>query len=293
MSYVFSFVLAGIITGGLYALLAIGLNLIFGVLRFINVAHGDMLTIGAFAAIVAGYAVSGQIYSTVPFAFLAVALAGVIIARLAIMRLAKNGEFDERRGLVLTLGLSMFVGSLILAAFGPQYRAVPGLTPLPSFQFMGVTFEGQRLLILLGSLVLTAALFAFLRFTLTGMAIRATAENPTAAQANGINIRLIQTITFALGSALAGAAGALVAPITYAFPAMGFSYTIYAFIVVVIGGLGSLWGALVAGYLLGIAESLSVLILPTGYNAAIGPLLMLAVLAFRPQGLFGVGQRTV
>lgn len=136
MSLVLSYMLAGIITGGLYALLAIGLNLIFGVLRFINVAHGDMLTIGAFVAIVAGYLISGQIHSTVPFAFLVVALVGVIMARLAITRLAKNGQFDERRGLVLTLGLSMFVGSLILAAFGPQYRAVPGLTPLPSFHKM-------------------------------------------------------------------------------------------------------------------------------------------------------------
>lgn len=293
MSLVISYVIAGIITGGLYALLAIGLNLIFGVLRFINVAHGDMLTIGAFSAILAGSIASGQIYATVPFAFLVVCLVGIVVARLSIMKLAVDGQFDERRGLVLTLGLSMFIGSLILAVFGPLYQAVPGISPLPSFQFAGVTFEGQRLLILIGSLVLTAALFAFLRFTLTGMAIRATAENPIAAQANGININWTQTITFALGSALAGAAGALVAPITYAFPAMGFPYTIYAFIVVVIGGLGSLWGALFAGYLLGIAESVSVLILPSGYNAAIGPLLMLLVLTFRPQGLFGVGRRTV
>lgn len=293
MSLVLSYIIAGIITGGLYALLAVGLNLIFGVLKFINVAHGDMLTVGAFSAILAGSIVSGQIYSTVPFAFLAVCLIGIIIARLCIMRLAVNGEFDERRGLVLTLGLSMFIGSLLLVVFGPQYQSVPGLSPLPNFQFAGVTFEGQRVLILVGSLVLTAALFVFLRFSLMGMAIRATAENPEAAQANGIDIRWTQTITFALGSALAGAAGALVAPITYAFPAMGFAYTIYAFIVVVIGGLGSLWGALVAGYLLGIAESLSVLLLPPGYNAAIGPVLMLVVLTFRPQGLFGVGQRIV
>jgi len=293
VSLVLSYVLAGVITGGLYALLAIGLNLIFGVLRFINVAHGDMLTVGAFSAILAGWIVSGQIYATVPFAFIVVSLLGVVIARLCIARLARDGEFDEQRGLVLTLGLSMFVGSLILAIFGPRYQSVPGLSPLPNFQFAGVTFEGQRLLILVGSLTLTAALFAFLRYSLTGMAIRATAENPTAAQANGIHIRRMQTITFALGSAFAGAAGALVAPITYAFPAMGFPYTIYAFIVVVIGGLGSLWGALVAGYLLGVAESLSVLILPPGYNAAIGPLLMLTVLILRPQGLFGVGKRVV
>lgn len=293
MSMFLNLILAGIFTGGLYALLAIGQTLIFGVLRFINVAHGDMLTVGAFAAIAAGMALSGQAVVTVPFALLAAAIIGIGVASVAILRLSKNGEIDPDRGIVFSLGLSMVIGSVILTAFGPLYRAVPAAHPLPTFQVLDVTVEGQRLLVLVGSVVLTVLLFLFLRFTLTGKAIRATAENAPAAQANGINITKMQIISFALGSGLAGAAGALVGPITYAFPAMGFSYTIYAFIVVVIGGLGSLWGALAAAYLLGIAESLSVVLLPSGFNAAVGPLMMVAVMLFRPQGLFGRGQRIV
>lgn len=293
MSMYLNLILAGIFTGGLYALLAIGQTLIFGVLRFINVAHGDMLTVGAFAAIAAGMVLSGHAVATVPIAFAAAAIIGIGVASVAILRLSKNGEIDPDRGIVFSLGLSMVIGSVILTAFGPLYRAVPGSHPLPTFQILDVTVEGQRLLVLVGSVLLTVLLFLFLRFTLTGKAIRATAENAPAAQANGINITRMQIISFALGSGLAGAAGALVGPITYAYPAMGFSYTIYAFIVVVIGGLGSLWGALAAAYLLGIAESLSVVLLPSGFNAAVGPLMMVAVMLFRPQGLFGRGQRIV
>jgi branched-chain amino acid transport system permease protein len=147
--------------------------------------------------------------------------------------------------------------------------------------------EGQRLVILAGSIVLAAALMLFLRFTLVGLAIRAVGENPAAAQANGISVPRIRLITFALGSELAGAAGALITPVTYAFPAMGFNYTLYAFITIIIGGLGSVWGAVLAGFLLGIAESLSVIWLTTGYNAIVGPGLMLLMLLLRPQGLLG------
>jgi len=147
--------------------------------------------------------------------------------------------------------------------------------------------EGQRLVILGGSLVLATALMLFLRFTLLGLAMRAVAENPEAAQANGVSVPRIHLITFGLGSALAGAAGALITPVTYAFPAMGFTYTMYAFITVIIGGLGSVWGAVLAGFLLGISESLSVIWLTTGYNAIVGPALMLLTLVLRPQGLLG------
>jgi branched-chain amino acid transport system permease protein len=149
--------------------------------------------------------------------------------------------------------------------------------------------ERQRLVILGGSIILAAALMLFLRFTLVGVAIRAVGENPDAAQANGVSVARIHLLTFAIGSALAGAAGALISPVTYAFPAMGFNYTLYAFMTIIIGGLGSVWGAVLAGFLLGIAESVSVMWLASGYNALVGPALMLLMLVLRPQGLLGRG----
>ena len=150
-----------------------------------------------------------------------------------------------------------------------------------------IFIEKQRLAILVGSFLIAGALMVFLRFTRLGRAIRAVGENPEAAQASGISVKRIHLLTFTLGAVLAGAAGALVTPVTYAYPAMGLYYTIYAIAVVIIGGLGSVWGAIFAGLILGVAESLSVVVMPSGYNALVAPLLMLLTLIFRPQGLFG------
>jgi len=284
---ILTYAVLGIMTGGLYALLGLSLNLIFGVMRVINVAHGEMLTLGAYTAVLlATVGIGGPLLSVVP-AILVVTLAGLIIARVLIRPLTVDGRVHEQRGMVMSLGLSLFLSNAVLAIFGPNYQRVPGLMVRGAIEIGDLVLEGQRLVILGGSLVLATALMLFLRFTLLGLAMRAVAENPEAAQANGVSVPRIHLITFGLGSALAGAAGALITPVTYAFPAMGFTYTMYAFITVIIGGLGSVWGAVLAGFLLGIAESLSVIWLTTGYNAIVGPALMLLTLVLRPQGLLG------
>jgi branched-chain amino acid transport system permease protein len=285
--HVVNFTLAGIMNGALYALLAVGLNLIFGVMRFINVAHGDMLTLGAYASILWALLAHPSPAGAVTTAVVTVLLAGVAVERALIAPIARDGRLDERRALVLTLGFSMFLSNLILAVFGAEYRSVPGGLASGALHLGDLTLEGQRLVVLAGSLILSALLMGFLRFTLIGLAIRATAQNAEAALSSGIDIRRIRTLSFAIGSALAAAAGALIAPITYAFPAMGFPFTLKAFIVVVVGGLGNIWGGLLTGYLLGVAESLAVLWMPTGYNAIIGPAMMLLVLILRPIGIFG------
>jgi len=281
------FIVLGVMTGGLYALLGLSLTLIFGVMRVINVAHGEMLTLGAYTAVMLGAVGLGGVLVPVAAAILVVTFVGLIIARVLIRPLTVEGRVHEQRGMVMTLGLSLFLSNAVLATFGPDYQRVPGLMARGAIEIGDLVIEGQRLIILMGSLVLAAALMLFLRFTRLGLAIRAVGENPEAAQANGVSVRRIHLITFALGSALAGAAGALITPVTYAFPAMGFSYTLYAFITIIIGGLGSVWGAVLAGFLLGIAESVSVIWLTTGYNAIVGPALMLLMLVLRPQGLLG------
>jgi branched-chain amino acid transport system permease protein len=281
------FAALGIMTGGLYGLLGLGLNLIFGVMRVINVSHGEMLTLGAYTAIVLGMTTIGSPWVAIVAAVLVVTLVGVLIARLLLRPITIDGRVHEQRGMVLSLGLSLVLANLVLAIFGPEFQRVPGKLAEGAIQIGDLVLELQRLVILGACLAIAAALMAFLRFTLTGLAIRAVGENPEAAQASGISVRRIHLLTFAIGSALAGAGGALITPATYAFPAMGLNYTLYAFSVVIIGGLGSVWGAVLAGFLLGIVESLSVIWLPSGYNAIVGPILMLAMLILRPQGLLG------
>jgi branched-chain amino acid transport system permease protein len=284
---IINFVALGIMTGSIYALLGLSLNLVFGVLRVINVAHGEMLTLGAYTAVLlAGVQFGGPLLPILA-ALLAVTFVGLIIARVLLRPLTTDGRIHEQRGMVMSLGLSLFLSNVVLALFGPDYQRVPGLIAGGVLEIGDLVLEGQRLVILAGTMMMATALMLFLRFTLLGLAIRAVGENPEAAQANGISVPMIHLITFALGSALAGGAGALITPVTYAYPAMGFNYTLYAFMTVIIGGLGQVWGAVLAGFLLGIAESLSVMVLPTGFNAVVGPALMLVALVFRPQGLLG------
>jgi len=281
------FTALGIMTGGLYGLLGLGLNLIFGVMRVINVSHGEMLTLGAYAAVVVSMTPMKSPWFAVSIAILVVTVAGFLVARLLLAPLTTDGRVHEQRGLVLTLGLSFVVANLILATFGPEYQKVPGQLAQGAYMIGDLVLEKQRVVILAACLAIAAALMLFLKYSRTGCAIRAVGENPEAAQACGISVRRIHLLTFALGSALAGVSGALITPATYAMPAMGFNYTLYAFIIVIVGGLGSTWGAVLAGFLLGIAESISVLWLPSGYNAIVGPILMLLMLIFRPQGLLG------
>ena len=281
------FTALGIMTGGLYGLLGLGLNLIFGVMRVINVSHGEMLTLGAYAAVVVSMTPLKSPWFAIAIAILVVTVAGFLVARLLLAPLTTDGRVHEQRGLVLTLGLSFVVANLILASFGPEYQKVPGQLAQGAYMLGDLVLEKQRVVILAACLVIAAALMLFLKYSRTGCAIRAVGENPEAAQACGISVRRIHLLTFALGSALAGVSGALITPATYAMPAMGFNFTLYAFTIVIVGGLGSTWGAVLAGFLLGIAESVSVLWLPSGYNAIVGPVLMLLMLIFRPQGLLG------
>lgn len=287
LSDILYFVILGLMTGSLYGLLGLGMNVVFGVLRLVNISHGDMLTVAAYVGVALALAGLRSPWISMALGVGAVTILGLLIARILLSPVATEGRVDEQRGMVITLGLSLVIPNLILEIFGPDYQHVPG-------QFMtGVVYVGdlpldkQRIAIFIGSIVIAAGLMFFLRYTRLGRAIRAVGENPEAAQASGISVRSIHLLTFALGAALAGVAGALVTPVTYAFPAMGLSYTLYSIAVVIIGGLGSVWGAIVAGLMLGVAESLSVMWVASGYNALVAPLLMLLTLIVRPQGLFG------
>lgn len=284
------FILAGLATGSIYALVAVGLTLIYGVSRVVNVAHGDFLAVGAFCLVVWSTAglndgPLGAVPALVVAALLGAAL-GALVEKLLVRPVLASRVEAERRVLVLTLGLSIVMSASLLLIFGPRFYQAPFLVT-GVVQIGGLQVSSQRLAIFILGGAVIVGLAAFLKYTRYGIAIRAVADSVDSAMAAGIRIRRVYMATFALGTCLAAIAGVLIAPVASAFPSMGFAFTIKAFVVVIVGGLGSIPGALIASYALGVVESLSILVLPTGYASVIGPLAMLVALLVRPWGLLG------
>jgi branched-chain amino acid transport system permease protein len=282
------FAIQGIVLGGLYALFAVGLSLIFGVLDVINVAHGEFFALGgylAFAGIVLlhGPAVAGVLGAALGAFLLGLAVHPLLLAPLR-RRLGRRPAGPLY--LVLTLGLSTFLQSSFLLAAGGDYLRVP--PHVRGILDLGVTAVAyQRLLVLGTAVTALAALFAFLAFHRQGLAIRAVAQNPEAAQAMGIPLGRVFTLTVALGTGLAGLGGALMAPLFSVYPAVGFPLTVKAFAIVILGGMGNLAGALLASFVISLAEAFSVMMLPSEWQSLIAFAVMILVLLLRPQGLLG------
>jgi branched-chain amino acid transport system permease protein len=279
--------LLAIVVGGIYALFAVGISLIFGVLNIINVAHGEFFALGGYAAFL-----TVALLGLPPWAgIFAGALLGALLgATLYPLLLAPLQRRLARRNpapmfLVLTLGLSILMQNLFLAAAGGDYLRVPPQVR-GAVDFGPVFVTNQRLLILAGATLCLLLLFLFLRYHRQGMAIRAVAENPVTAQAVGVPLARVFTLTVALGCGLAGVGGALIAPVINVYPTMGFILTIKAFAITILAGLGNIYGALAASFVVSIIESLSVLVLPSEWKDAITFGAMIVVLLIRPQGLF-------
>lgn len=282
------FAIQGLVLGGLYALFAVGLSLIFGVLDVINVAHGEFFALGgylAFAAIVllrwpAGAGVLGAAVGTF---LLGLAVHPLLLAPLR-RRLGRRPAGPLY--LVLTLGLSTLLQSSLLLTAGGDYLRVP--PHVRGILDLGVTAVAyQRVLVLGTAVAALGGLFAFLAFHRQGLAIRAVAQNPEAAQAMGIPLGRVFTLTVALGAGLAGLGGALMAPLFNVYPAVGFPLTIKAFAIVILGGMGNLAGALLASFVISLTEAFAVMVIPSEWQNLIAFLVMIVVLLLRPQGLLG------
>ena len=282
------FLIQGVVLGGLYALFAVGLSLIFGVLDVVNVAHGEFFAIGgylAFAAVVLLHlpGAMGILGAAVGTFLLGLSVYPLLIAPL---KRHLGGRPQGPLYLVLTLGLSTFLQSSLLAIAGGDYLRVP--PQVSGILDLGVTAVSfQRLLVLGVAALLLTALFAFLRFHPEGLAVRAVSQNPDAAQSMGINLPRIFAFTLALGVTLAGVGGALMAPLFNVYPAVGFPLTIKAFAITILGGMGNPAGALVASFVISIAESLSVMVIPSQWQNLIAFAVMIVMLLLRPRGLFG------
>ncbi len=276
----------GLTRGAMYGLMATGLALIFGIVRVINMGHGELFMLGAYAmyfltAVLGVPPILGILISAALLFLAGMAMERGLIAPLR-SRLGENWLVD---GYVLTIGLMVILQNLALMVFGAREFGVASFWP-GRIEMGDLVISNERIVILLAAFVLAGALGAFLHYTNVGRAIRATAEHPRAAQTLGINISNMYTLTFGIGAALAGAVGAILLSIYPAFPTVGGEILLKAFVVVIVGGLGNVWGAMLAGPLLGLIESYSTAFVSGGWQNTTISLLVILVLFLRPQGLF-------
>jgi branched-chain amino acid transport system permease protein len=278
-------VVSGLLTGGIYALIGIGLTIIFGVMRVVNFAHGALVMAAMYATyfLFTGLGID-------PFLSLLVVMPAMFVAGAAIQKafIAPVLKAPERNQILLTEGISIVLINAALLAFTANYLTMTTSYAGASINLGGVSISLPQLAAFFIALLITGALYLFLMRSNPGRQIRATAQDAEAAQLLGINIRRVQSLTFGLGVAAAGAAGTLLMPIYYRVePYAGSPFTLKAFVVVVLGGMGSVTGALIGGIVLGIAESLGAVYVSTGYKDVIGFVIFLLALTLKPSGLIG------
>jgi branched-chain amino acid transport system permease protein len=277
----------GVLVGGLYGLAAVGLALVFGVLKMLNVAHGELIMLGGYAGVwLFTLWRTDPFVSLVPSA-LALFLAGVVLYQVLFSRLAyAPDETKLKNSILIGFGLALVVQTLAILAWTADERAVTTSYAGAVLPLGGTVVPLSRLGALGVAALTLGGLHLFLHRTFPGKAIRATAEDAEAASLVGIPVPRVFLMAFGLGSALAGIAGTLVSTTDAISPAIGLSWTLKALIVVVLGGLGTVFGTFVAGLFLGVVESMSGFFLGNAYREVMGLVLFLLVLSLRPQGLF-------
>lgn len=276
--------LVGLINGSFYAMLSLGLAIIFGLLRIINFAHGAQYMLGAFVGFLL-LSVSGiGFWFSLLLAPLIVGLFGALVERVALRRLY---DLDPLYGLLFTFGLALVIEGTFRYLYGASGQPYAPPAQLGGGTNLGFMFlPNYRGFIVVASLAVCLATWALIEKTRLGATLRAATENPQLVRAFGINVPLLLTLTYGLGSGLAGLAGILAAPIYQVSPLMGTNIIIVVFAVVVVGGMGSIGGAIATGYLLGLCEGLTKVFYPEASNIVVF-VIMAVVLLVRPAGLFG------
>lgn len=277
-------IVSGVLLGGIYALVAIGLNIVFGVVRVVNFAHGEMVMLGMFGA----YYFS-SVWQIDPYisSFLLIAPAGFILGML-VQRFIIQRLLDEPlMQMFATFGLLILLENIALALTRGEPRTVRTAASSAALSIAGVSVSVPRLIVLAVAILLTIALVLFLRKTVSGTAIRAISQDRATAALMGINVKRTYIGVFGISAALACLAGGLLSPVYTATPSIGFSFVLPAFAVVVLGGLGSITGSLVGGLVVGVVEAVSGYLIDPSLKQAVWFSLFLAVLVVRPAGLFG------
>jgi branched-chain amino acid transport system permease protein len=275
---------AGLLTGLVYGLMALGLSVIFGVVRVVNFAHGEMMTIAMYAATALFAALRLD-----PFLAMLPVAAAFFVLGYALQAGLINPFITrpEHSQFMLLVAVAIIMVNALLMIFGPDARNVQVDYQLESFELGSVLFDKARVYAALAALAAAAALFAFFRFTLTGKAIRACADNYLGARVVGLNVKKYYALTFGLGSACVAVAGCALVLLVDVTPPLGPYYTLLAFVIVIVGGLGSMTGALLGGVLIGVSEALAGLFIAPSAKSMFSFGLLILVLLLRPQGLLG------
>jgi branched-chain amino acid transport system permease protein len=274
----------GILTGLVYGLMALGLSVIFGVVRVVNFAHGEMMTIAMYIAITLFSA-----FHLDPLVML-VPIAAVMFVFGYLLQMSLINPFitrPEHTQFLLLVGIGLIIGNVLLIIFGPDSQNVQVSYGFDSYQLGPLIIDATKLYAAIGALLVAAALFAFFQYTAVGTAIRACADNYAGALVVGLNVSRLYAMTFGLGSACVGAAGTMLLLIFDVTPAVGPSYTLLAFVIVITGGLGSMPGALIGGVLIGLTEAMAGLMFSPSAKSMFSFALLVLVLLFRPQGIMG------
>jgi len=284
INLVLSQMVLGLVNGVFYAILSLGLAIIFGLLGVINFAHGVFFMLGAFIAYMLGQTLGIGYWGALVMAPLMIGALGVVVEMTLIRHLYR---LDHLYGLLLTLGLALFAEGLIRIVFGPQglpYAVPASLRGAVNLGFMFL--PTYRAWVVVAGIVLCFATWYLIERTPLGAKLRAATDNPKLVQAFGINVPVMLTLTYGAGVALAALGGVMAAPIMSVDPSMGTSIVIVVFAVVVIGGMGSIFGSIVTGLGLGLLEGLTKAVFPQASSTVIF-VAMVVVLVLRPRGLFG------
>ncbi|MFC5355500.1 branched-chain amino acid ABC transporter permease [Azospirillum himalayense] len=280
--------LNAVVLGGTYALLGIGLTLIFGIMRVVNFTHGELYTFGAYMAyMLAGMMGLNFFMSLAMAALLGMALGALI--EFTLLRPLKGADIDTTMLVMIGAGIAMQAGEQLV--WGGVAKSVPSPFPTEPVVLGSVSVGMNRLFVLGVALLLLGGFYLLINRTKLGVAMRATFQDPDTAALMGVNRGLMYTLTFALGSGLAATAGALLGPIFVVTPTMGDLVALKAFAIVILGGLGNIPGATIGGFVLALAEEFGAGYLSSGYRDAMGFILIIAVLIVRPQGLFAMKER--
>jgi branched-chain amino acid transport system permease protein len=278
----------GILLGALYGLAAVGIAMVFGVTKFLNVAHGELLMFGGYATFWLFNLFDLDPFLSLPLTIIFLLLIGVVLYQLLFVRMVKLPEEEKIKNTMLVgFGLTLILQNIALNLWTANDRGVTTSYAGEAFIWLGVRFPYVRLAGLVISLVCLVALQQFLQRTYTGKAIRATAEDWEAASLMGIDVHKVYLLSFLIGTALAGVAGTLVLVSFSVSPSIGLHWTLKSLIVMVLGGVGNFIGTFVGGILLGATESATAFYISGNYREVVGLVLFLLILIFRPQGLFG------
>jgi branched-chain amino acid transport system permease protein len=274
---------SGLLMGGIYALVAIGLTLIYGVMDIVNFAHGSFLMVGMYFTYWMFVLFNIDPYLSLGGGIVIFFLLGVGIQKLLIKPVINSPHHIQ---ILLTIGLFLVMDNLALLFFSPDFRTIKVAYADASWELGSTLVSIPRFIAFLGAFLMTGALYFFLKKTDIGKAIRGSSEEKIGARLVGINVNLINMIAFGLGTASVGIAGSMLTPFFYVAPDVGFSFVLKTFVIVVMGGMGNFFGAMICALIVGLSESLGAILLSGSSKDILTYVIFILVLLLRPQGIF-------